>query len=62
MPNFIPYDYNQHSMIVINFLDQLIPGTLKELGQKCDKIKVSLFTATACQLLNLFLVTFQIKD
>ena len=29
MPNFIPYDYNQHSMIVINFLDQLLPGTFE---------------------------------
>jgi len=29
MPNFIHYDYNQSAMIVINFLDQLIPGTFE---------------------------------
>jgi len=29
MPNFIPYDYNQNAMVVINFLDQLIPGTFE---------------------------------
>lgn len=29
MPKFIPYDYNQHSMIVINFQDQLQPGTFE---------------------------------
>jgi len=29
MPNFIPYDYNQSSMVVINYLDQLQPGTFE---------------------------------
>jgi len=29
MPNFIPYDYNQSSMIVINYQDQLQPGTFE---------------------------------
>jgi transposase len=29
MPNFIPYDYNQDLMIVINFQDQLQPGTFE---------------------------------
>ena len=29
MPNFIPYDYNQNSMVVINFKDQLQPGTFE---------------------------------
>ena len=29
MPRFIPYDYNQHTMIVINFQDQLQPGTFE---------------------------------
>jgi len=29
MPNFIPYDYNQNSMVVINYLDQLQPGTFE---------------------------------
>ena len=27
MPNFIPYDHNQSSMIVINYRDQLQAGT-----------------------------------
>jgi len=29
MANFIPYDYNQNAMIVINFLDQLLPSTFE---------------------------------
>lgn len=29
MPNFIPYDYNQNSMVVINFEDQIQPGTFE---------------------------------
>jgi len=29
MPKFIPYDYNQHSMVVINYLDQLQAGTFE---------------------------------
>lgn len=29
MPKFIPYDYNQNSMVVINYLDQLQPGTFE---------------------------------
>ncbi len=29
MPNFIPYDYNQSAMIVINFQDQLLLGTFE---------------------------------
>ncbi|NOY73413.1 MAG: IS1182 family transposase [Gammaproteobacteria bacterium] len=29
MPRFIPYDYNQHAMIAINFQDQLQPGTFE---------------------------------
>ncbi|MFT5219144.1 MAG: transposase [Planctomycetota bacterium] len=29
MPNFKPYDYNQSSMIVINYQDQLQPGTFE---------------------------------
>lgn len=29
MPNFISYDYNQNSMVVINYLDQLQPGTFE---------------------------------
>jgi transposase len=29
MPKFIPYDYNQNSMVVINYQDQLQPGTFE---------------------------------
>ncbi len=29
MPNFIPYDLNQSEMVVINYQDQLQPGTLE---------------------------------
>jgi transposase len=29
MPKFKPYDFNQHSMIVINYRDQLQPGTFE---------------------------------
>ena len=29
MPNFIPYDHNQSSMVVINYLDQLQSGTFE---------------------------------
>ena len=29
MPNFIKYDHNQTSMVVINYQDQLQPGTFE---------------------------------
>ena len=29
MPKFIPYDHNQSSMVVINYQDQLQPGTFE---------------------------------
>ena len=29
MPNFIPYNHNQDAMVVINYLDQLQPGTFE---------------------------------
>jgi len=29
MPNFIPYDHNQSAMVVINFEDQIQPGTFE---------------------------------
>jgi transposase len=29
MPKFIPYDYNQSSMVIINFEEQLQPGTFE---------------------------------
>src|SRR5690606_13674987 len=29
MPKFIPYDHNQNTMVVINFQDQMQPGTFE---------------------------------
>jgi len=29
MPKYIPYDYDQHSMVVINYQEQLQPGTFE---------------------------------
>ena len=29
MPKYIPYDYNQDSMVVINFSEQIQPGTFE---------------------------------
>ena len=29
MPKYIPYDYNQHTMVAINFQEQLQPGTFE---------------------------------
>ena len=29
MPNFIPYDYAQDTIVVINFADQILPGTFE---------------------------------
>lgn len=29
MPKFIPYDYNQNTMVIINYQDQLVPGTFE---------------------------------
>ncbi|OZG69898.1 transposase, partial [Hahella sp. CCB-MM4] len=29
MPKFKPYNYDQHSMVVINYQDQLQPGTFE---------------------------------
>lgn len=44
MPEFIPYDYNQSAMVVINYLDQLQPGTFEYaihylIDHKLDKIR-----------------------
>ncbi len=45
MPKFIPYDYNQSSMIVINYQDQLQPGTFEHaIHHLVDKrIDLSIF-------------------
>jgi hypothetical protein len=29
MAKFIPYDYNQNTMVVVNFKDQIQPGTFE---------------------------------
>ncbi len=29
MPRFIPYNYQQDTMVVINFDDQILPGTFE---------------------------------
>ena len=29
MPKFIPYNYNQNTTVIINYLDQLQPGTFE---------------------------------
>jgi transposase len=29
MPKFMRYDYNQNTMVVINYQDQLLPGTFE---------------------------------
>lgn len=41
MPKFIPYDYNQSSIVVINYQDQLQPGIFEHaihhlIGYKLD--------------------------
>lgn len=45
MPKFIPYDYNQSSMVVINYQDQLQPGTFEHaLHHLIDKkLDISVF-------------------
>jgi transposase len=41
MAKFIPYDYNQNTMVVVNFKDQIQPGTFEHalhylIEQKLD--------------------------
>jgi len=45
MPKFIPYDYNQAAMVVINFQDQLQPGTFEHAihFQVENKLDLSVF-------------------
>lgn len=45
MPKFIPYDYNQSSMVVINYQDQLVPGTFEHAIHHLidDKLDLSMF-------------------
>ena len=45
MPKFIPYDYDQSSMVVINFKDQLQPGTFEHAVHYLinEKLDLSIF-------------------
>ena len=45
MPKFIPYNYNQDTMVVINFNDQLVPGTLEHAIHHLidNKLDLSIF-------------------
>jgi transposase len=45
MPNFKPYDYNQTAMVVINYQDQLQPGTFEYALHHLisDKLDLSIF-------------------
>ncbi len=47
MPNYIPYDHNQDTMIVINFQDQLQPGTFEHALHFLveNKLDLSIFHA-----------------
>jgi transposase len=47
MPKYIPYDYNQDSMVVINFAEQIQPGTFEyAIAYLIDnKLDLSLFEA-----------------
>ena len=42
MPKFIPYDYNQDAMVVINYQDQLQPGTFEHAIHFLIKNKLDL--------------------
>ena len=45
MPKFIPYDYNQNVMVVVNYQDQLQPGTFEYAIQYLvdQKLDLSVF-------------------
>jgi len=48
MPKFIPYNYDQTSMVVINFKDQLQPGTFEHAVHYLinEKLDLSIFYLT----------------
>ena len=50
MPNFIPYDYRQDTMVVINFEDQILPGTFEHALHYLieHKVDLSAFHVTYC--------------
>nr|WP_245921442.1 hypothetical protein [Bowmanella denitrificans] len=45
MPRFKPLNYQQHSMVVINYLDQLQPGTFEHAIHHLidEKLDLSVF-------------------
>ena len=42
MPRFIPYNYQQDTMVVINFDDQILPGTFEHALHYLIEHKVDL--------------------
>ncbi len=42
MPKYIPYNYDQHSMVVINYKEQLQPGTFEHAIHFLIKNKLDL--------------------
>ncbi len=42
MPRFIPYNYQQDTMVVINFDDQILPGTFEHALHYLIECKVDL--------------------
>lgn len=50
MPNFIPYNYRQDTMVVINFEDQILPGTFEHALHFLieHKVNLSAFHAAYC--------------
>ena len=48
MPKYIPYDPNQSKMVVINYTDQLQPGTFEHAIHYLieDKLDLSIFDHT----------------
>jgi transposase len=43
MAKYIPYDYNQHAMVVVNFKDQIQPGTFEYALHYLIEQKLDLF-------------------
>ena len=50
MPNFIPYDYRQDTMVVINFEEQILPGTFEHALHYLieHKVDLSAFNESYC--------------
>ena len=61
IPKFIPYNYDQTSMVVINFKDQLQPGTFEYavyylINEKLDLsifIQITIITMAVAPLMTL---------